>query len=226
MKTTVIFDLDGLLIDSEIISYQLYRDLTEKYGRYITIEEYAHNYSGKTGSSNMQTLIDAYRLPITPEEGFAFASAREQEYLQNGVALKPGARELLSYLKDRRYKIVLASSSTRTRAIDILTQNKIDRYFDDMVFGTEIKRGKPYPDIFLKACEKAEEIPENCLVLEDSEAGIQAAYSAGIDVICIPDMKVPDSAFHQMMTAELSSLKDVISWLDKAVSPCAELPII
>ena len=76
-------------------------------------------------------------------------------------------------------------------------------------------KGKPYPDIFKKACEYAKEPPENCLVLEDSEAGIQAAYAAGIDVICIPDMKEPGEEFRRMETAELPSLADVISWLEK-----------
>ena len=85
-----------------------------------------------------------------------------------------------------------------------------------MVFGTEVKRGKPHPDIFLKACEYAKEPPENCLVLEDSEAGVQAAYAAGIDVICIPDMKTPGEKFRKMAAAELSSLNDVIGWLEQA----------
>ena len=76
-----------------------------------------------------------------------------------------------------------------------------------------MKRGKPFPDIFLKACEDANEPGKNCLVLEDSEAGIQAAYSAGIDVICIPDMREPGEEFQKMVTAQLISLKDVIIWL-------------
>ena len=78
--------------------------------------------------------------------------------------------------------MVLATSSKRDRAVDILTRLGVVQYFDDMVFGTEIERGKPWPDIFLKAAEKAHAAPADCLVLEDSEAGIQAAHAAGIDV--------------------------------------------
>ena len=92
-------------------------------------------------------MIRIYDLPITLEEGLDFA--------------------------EKSYKIILATSSTRDRALGVLDQNGIRAYFDEMVFGTEVKRGKPNPDIFLKACEKAGEIPENCLVLEDSEAGVQ-----------------------------------------------------
>lgn len=214
MKNTVIFDLDGLLIDSEIIAYQLYCDLLEKYGQHISIEEYIHNYSGKMAEDNMRAVIDKYRLPISMEEGIAFEVWKEKEYFKKGVALKRGVEELLSYLKRKQYKILLASSSTKERAVGVLEQNGVAAFFDHMVFGTEVERGKPYPDIFLKACAYAGEAPANCLVLEDSEAGIQAAYAAGIDVICIPDMKKPDERFGRMAAAELPSLEDVISWLE------------
>ena len=109
--------------------------------------------------------------------------------------------------------VVLATSSKRDRAVDILTRLGVVQYFDDMVFGTEIERGKPYPDIFLKAAEKAHAAPADCLVLEDSEAGIRAAHAAGIDVICVPDMKTPAAEFQQMTAAVLKSLDDVQAWL-------------
>ena len=213
MKNTVIFDLDGLLIDSEIISWQLYQELTAKYNASMSLEEYVRNYSGKTGLTNMKLLLENYKLPITLEEGIAFVDEREKEYLKKGVALKAGAKELLSYLKENHYKILLASSSTEERALGILEKNGICEYFDNFVFGVNVKRGKPYPDIFLKACEDANEPKKNCLVLEDSEAGIQAAHAAGIDVICIPDMKEPAEPFQKMTTAQLMSLRDVIIWL-------------
>ncbi len=214
MKTTVIFDLDGLLIDSEIISYRLYQDLLNEHGHSFTVEEYARNYSGKTGVGNMENLIRIYNLPVTMEEGLDFAEKREKMYFEKGVDLKPGAVKLLQYLKDRSYKIILATSSTRDRALGVLDQHGIRSYFDEMVFGTEVKRGKPNPDIFLKACEKAGEIPEHCLVLEDSEAGVQAGHAAGIDVICVPDMKMPGEEFRKMAAYIPDSLEQVTSWLE------------
>ncbi len=213
MKNTVIFDLDGLLVDSEIISYKLYCDLAEKYDRHFSIEDYIHHYSGKTEACNMETLIHKYQLPVSVQDGLSFISMREKEYLKNGIALKQGAAGLLSYLKKNQYKILLASSSSMERAVHILSRSGIGAFFDYLVFGTDVKRGKPYPDIFLKACAYAKEPPENCLVLEDSEAGIQAAYSAGIDVICIPDLKTPGREYLKMAAARLDSLEDVISWL-------------
>lgn len=81
IKNTVIFDLDGLLIDTEIISYQLYCDLLKDYSQHMSMEEYIHDYSGKTAVDNMKRLIDVYHLPISVEEGFTFEITREQEYL-------------------------------------------------------------------------------------------------------------------------------------------------
>ena len=214
MKKAVIFDLDGLLIDSEIISYNMYADLLRKYQFRFSLERYARQYSGKNGVTNMQNLVFTYHLPITVEQGLAYVDALEKEYFAKGVPLKPGARELLRFLKHSKVKILLASSSTRERALFVLAQNGIESYFDTMVFGPEIEHGKPAPDIFIKAREKSGEASGDCLVLEDSEAGIRAAYAAGIDVICIPDMKRPDGAFLSVAAAVLPSLLDVPAWLE------------
>ena len=212
MKKAVIFDLDGLLIDSEVISHRLYDELLHRYGKSVTVAEYARDYSGKTGVANMTNVIARYNLPITVEEGLTWEVAREKELLQD-VQLKPGAAALLSWLKTEGVAVVLATSSVRERAVEVLTRLGVVQYFDDMVFGTEIERGKPWPDIFLKACEKAQEKPENCLVLEDSEAGVQAACAAGIPVICIPDMKRPGEEILQGAVGVMESLEHVEDFL-------------
>ena len=212
MKRAVIFDLDGLLIDSEVVSHQLMDELLRQYGYSLTKAKYARIYSGKTGIGNMTHMIETYHLPLTVAEGMAWEAKREAELLP-AVRLKPGGAALLAWLKARGVTVVLATSSKRDRAVDILTRLGVVQYFDDMVFGTEIERGKPYPDIFLKAAEKAHAAPADCLVLEDSEAGIQAAHAAGIDVICVPDMKTPAAEFQQMTAAVLKSLDDVQAWL-------------
>ncbi len=218
MIKAVIFDLDGLLIDSEVISYQLYQEVLSKYGYSFTIEDYAQNYSGKTELGNMQAIVNNYQLPISVQEGLDYTLLREKEIFIKGVSLKPGAIELLDYLKKNRYKTALASSSTKDRALNALVQHGIESCFDGMVFGTEVEKGKPNPDIFLKACEKINADPEDCLVLEDSEAGIQASYSARIPVICVPDVKKPTIKFQEMTEIILPSLLEVIHYLDKKAS--------
>ncbi|MBD5083799.1 MAG: HAD family phosphatase [Clostridiales bacterium] len=213
MIKAVIFDLDGLLVDTELIAYQIYKDILEKYGYQFTKEEYSQNYSGKSMTVNVPHVIETYQLPWTVEKGLEEVLRAEERLLTYGVELKPGARELLAFLKENQYKIAMASSSIRDRALNILRENGIVDYFGQFVFGKEVEKGKPYPDIFLKACEKLGERPENCLVLEDSEAGIQAANAAGIPVICVPDMKRPSQQLLDRATAVLDSLDQVIPYL-------------
>lgn len=213
MIKAVIFDLDGLLIDSEIISYQICQEILNRYGHGFSKAEYAQNYSGKTGIANMQNLIRTYQLPLSMEGGLELAETLEKGFLDQGVALKNGAKELLSYLRDHHYKTAVASSSTKDRAFKILEHHGIAGCFDEFVFGNEVERSKPAPDIFLKACLKVSEKPEHCLVLEDSEAGIQAGFSANIPVICIPDLKLPEQEYLDQTAAVLDSLEDVIEYV-------------
>ena len=125
MLDSIIFDMDGLLIDTEIISYQLYSALLAPYGFTVSLHDYAETYSGKTEEKNVTTLLEHYPLPLSREECFARISAMEKEFLAKGVALKPGAKELLTYLKEHGYKIALASSSIADRAYGILDQHAV-----------------------------------------------------------------------------------------------------
>lgn len=213
MTKAVIFDLDGLLVDTELISYKIYKEILAENGCEFSLEEYAQKFSGKTIALNVKYLIDTYHIPWTLEFGFSRVVEIENGFIVQGVELKTGARELLSFLERNHYKIAMASSSIEERALNILQQHGLVDSFDKLVFGYEVKNGKPAPDIFLRACEKLSEKPEDCLVLEDSEAGILAAFSANIPVICIPDMKVPNQRYLDMTKAILSSLDEVITYL-------------
>lgn len=210
MIRAIIFDLDGLLVDTEIISYRIYKELLAAYGHEYTMEDYTQNCSGKTEVKNVTYLIETYRLPWTLEMGLEKVLEVENRLLAQGADLKPGAKELLLYLREHHYKIALGTSSTDERAFQLLRKHGVENYFDAFVFGHEVEKGKPSPDIFLKACEKLKEAPEHCLVLEDSEAGIQAAYSANIPVICIPDMKMPEKAYLEKAFLVRNSLSEVI----------------
>ncbi len=213
MINTILFDLDGLLIDSESMFYHLYLDLLKQYDQEFTLEEYAQNYSGKTAVTNMTNLIQSYHLPINLEEGLSFIDQREKYYLDQGIPLKTGTKELLKYLKENNYKIILATSSKPLRAKTILKQNHVEDYFDDYVFGSELKHSKPFPDVFNIASQKANSKKEECLVLEDSEAGIEASYRANIKVICIPDIKQPAKEYQEKTYQMMDSLLDVIELL-------------
>ena len=137
----------------------------------------------------------------------------EARILAKGVNLKKGAKNLLAFLQREGIPIALATSSVESRARMILDSNGILALFDHLVFAKDVKRSKPYPDKFLKACSDLNVLPENCLVLEDSEAGIEAAYRAGIPVICIPDLKMPAQSFlnkTEQVFQDLDAVRDYL----------------
>lgn len=205
----VIFDLDGLLIDSERTAHKNLNKLLEPCGVAIDTEEYVHDYLGKTVVEGINRIAKLYRKDKTPDELLDIYLQYEKTAIEEGIPLKAGALELLEYLKSKSIKIALASSSLRERAVGILKSHNILDYFDELVFGYEVEKGKPAPDIFLKACEKINVKPSEAIVLEDSEAGIQAGFSANIPVFCIPDIKKPSQPFAEKATKILNSLNDV-----------------
>lgn len=126
MKKAVIFDLDGLLADSESVSYRLYNGLLEAYGTGFSMETFIENCCGKTMVSNMRSMVKEYDLPISVEECCEWIRSRELDYLEQGVELKKGARNLLVYLKKNSFKILLATSSYKERAVKMLELTGID----------------------------------------------------------------------------------------------------
>ncbi len=215
MIKAVIFDLDGVVIDSEPIAYGILQELAGFYGHSIPLKDYTTKYLGRTVAKGMETMVNSFNLPISPDELFSKYAQKEKIKNHEGIPLKSGVVELLTYLKENGYKTIVASSSTRERAVKILGDNGILKYFDDLVFGYEVQRGKPFPDIFLKACDKLSIEKNEAIIIEDSEAGIDAGFSAGIPVICIPDMKLPDKEHLRKTAFVMNSLFDVIEYVKK-----------
>ena len=209
----VIFDLDGLLADTEIISLKVYQELLRDFGIPFTEETYSRDYSGHRDEENVQRFLDTYDLPWNFDQTLDKVYELEAQILAKGVNLKKGAKNLLTYLQREGIPIALATSSVKSRAKMILDSNGILSLFDHLIFAKDVKRSKSYPDIFLKACSDLNVLPENCLVLEDSEAGIEAASRAGIPVICIPDLKIPAQSFlnkTEQVFQDLDAVRDYL----------------
>ena len=136
----------------------------------------------------------------------------------NGVPVKKGLYDLLNYLNQSNINKAVATSTSRKRAFNLLKLVKIDSFFDYILCGDEIKNSKPNPEIFLKVADKLQCSPNKCLVLEDSEVGIIAAYEAGMLPIMIPDTKEPSNEIRNLIFRKMDNLLDVKSFLEEFLS--------
>lgn len=214
MKKAVIFDMDGLMIDSERITFEGYKHIMKKMDLEMTREFYV-SLLGKPIKGIYQRFYDEYGTDFPIETVIKDVHQYMADlFEEKGVPLKEGLLNLLIYLKEHGYKTIVATSSNRVRVDHILALANITEYFDDSICGDEVTKGKPNPEVFLKSCEKLGVSVEDAVVLEDSEAGIQASHSAHIDVLCVPDMKHPEEPFASMTTKIISTLNDVIPFLE------------
>ena len=208
----IIFDMDGLLIDSENINFNIYKDYLSQIGYRYTKEMYISLLGKRKEFAQQQFKKDF-------GSSFPFDLFWEQTHiildqeLVHKPCLKIGCIPLLEYLKEHSYTIILATSSYKNRALNILKGQHIDHYFNDFICGDQVKNGKPHPEIFLEACKKIHCEPNQAIVLEDSETGIDAAFQAGCSVICIPDMIEPDFDHKKKCNYILSNLLDVLTIL-------------
>lgn len=209
----VIFDMDGLMFDTEEISFISFRDATKLFGCELTREIF-HEILGV----NIARAKEVYAMHFGADFPFDQMVEKKLEFAAayvkaHGVPVKPGLYELLDFLAENQIKRVVATSSHREVAADLMVRAKVDSKIDGMVCGDEISQSKPDPEIFLKAAEKMQVSPEHCLVLEDSRMGILAAHRANIKSIMIPDMLQADDRTKELYFKEMKSLHEVKKYL-------------
>lgn len=213
MLKAVVFDMDGLMIDTETFNYQYFGGFYKERGYQLSRDDYYTCFTGRPIHMALDMVKEVSHLEHTYDDFFSYLEAHQQERINAIVPLKPGLEELLKYLKENNYKIAMATSSGLDRVYQLFRTYDVLSYFDAIVCGPDVKNGKPAPDIFLKACEKLSVNPSDALVLEDSEAGIEAGYRAACQVICVPDLKEPSERYRNMLTKMVTSLNDVIDYL-------------
>ena len=213
MIKAIIFDMHGLMIDSERVTFECYQERLKDMNLTMD-EEFYKTLLGKPIKGIYQRFYDVYGNDFPIENVIQDVHQLMAERFETeGVPVKKGLVELLHYLKDNNYKTIVATSSNRDRVDKILAQAKITEFFDDSICGDEVTKGKPNPEVFLKSCQKLGVNVDEAIVLEDSEAGIQASYDANIKVICIPDMKYPEKQYEEKTFKILKDLTEVTAYL-------------
>lgn len=211
----IIFDMDGLLVDSEKVYYQANQLAAQKMGFEVTAEDH-QAILGTTDTYLRQYFLQKLGSPELVKQFIDLSYKTVDEIIQDqGVAIKPGLVELLDYCDDRGINRVIASSNFRTMVEDFMQSTGLKPRFNQIVSGDEVTHGKPHPEIFLKALDKLAIPAPSALVLEDSPNGILAASKADIPVIMVPDLIAPTAVTKQQTLATVDNLAAVIPFLEK-----------
>lgn len=198
MITTVIFDMDGVIIDSEPIYFQIEQELFHEMGLELTPEEHL-NYVGR--SDLWETVSKKYDLDVDLNEIHKKENSRYLEIISKSFDEGPidGIEELIRELASDDITLVLASSSKMKNIELVLTTFGLLKYFDLRISGADLATSKPHPEIFLKAAEMAGSVPRECLVIEDSNNGVKAAKAANMKCV---GFKNPNSGNQDLSAAD------------------------
>ncbi len=209
----IIFDMDGLMVDTERIMQKELRKILKQMG-YPPDENVILSLIGLTDRRTQEALKKAFGEQFDYDVFLKLLLERKKiAFHEEEIGVKKGLIELLEYLKKENIKSIVATGSVREHMNFILQKTELLQYFDLFVCGDEVEQGKPFPDIFLKAAEKLEVAAERCLILEDSQNGIIAANNAGIPVIFIKDLVTPEKQYMEQIYAECNDLSEVIKYL-------------
>ncbi len=219
-----ILDLDGLMLDSEPIYRLAWQSSTAALG-YELGDDFYLPLIGRNNHDSEAELIRIFG-PKFPLAQFRGSWPRKwRQYVETlGMPVKPGLGDLLNILERYRLPMAIATSSDAEQASISLRAAGLDQRFSCIVTGDQVKRGKPAPDIFLEGARRLSIPPNQCLVFEDSDAGIFAASAAGMPAILIPDLKAPSAEAAALAYRILDSLKEAAELVKQIMPNQGDLP--
>ena len=206
----VIFDMDGLMLDTEKLLAKYWIQAAREAGFPMTMEHVL----------GIRSLAAAYAEPKLKGifgETFDYRAIRTRRraltaaHLQaHGIEKKPGLDALLQFLRENGFRTAVATATDRERTTAYLKQVGVLVFFDTLICGDMVTKGKPDPEIYLTASQALGLPPENCMALEDSPNGIRSAYAAGCKAVMIPDLSEPEDDLKPLLYACVPGLADVI----------------
>ena len=209
----ILFDMDGLVLDSEALYTRFWREAANALGYPMTVEQSLgmRSLGKKLGQPYLESLFGP---------GIDYSQVREKRielmdvYVnQYGIPTKPGIFELLDYMEENHIPGAITSSSPMEFIERHLSNTNLLHRFQKLCSGHSIPNGKPAPDIYLLGAKELGLKPEECLALEDSPTGILSAYRAGCLPVMIPDLDQPNEDTQKLLFAKADSLADIIDIL-------------
>ena len=217
MIKAVIFDVDGTLLDTERIYMKAWKEAAAEAGFVMP-----DSVLQKTRAVNTKDAARIFEEEIG--NGFSYQAVRpirvriaEEIIRRESPILKPGVLELLAFLEEKGIRLAVASSTNQQGTREHLAESRILDRFEVVVGGDMVTNGKPHPDIFLKAAETLGLAPEACIVVEDSPAGIRAAYAAGMKAVLVPDQAAITQQIIDMADVVLNSLLEMPAYLQTLI---------
>ncbi len=201
----VIFDLDGVLIDSEGLYYRAYTEVLKPYGVTVTQREYEEYWIAQ--GIGPEYIVEKNNLPVAPDTLRKLRSPIFLKLLETEVTLMPYVEETLTHLSEH-FGLTVATNSNREHLDFVLKRCGIDRFFDRTIARQDYEKAKPEPDAFLAAAKKLGLARERCVVVEDTYRGVTAAAQAGIACIAVPNAYTQNNDFSQA-TLVLSNLGEL-----------------
>lgn len=185
MIKAVIFDLDGIIVDSEPLHFEAAKKTLNKFGIDLTLEDYLEFGVAKGAKNLFDKLSEKYGVAIDREKAFLAKSENFKEIFEKKAHPREGIAELIKRL-DKDYVLAIASSGNGNSVQLVLDKFNFKNYFKAVITAEDVEKVKPFPDIYLKCCATLGLENSECVAIEDSETGLQAAKAAGIKCIVVP----------------------------------------
>ena len=213
----VVFDMDGVIFDSERVYRMMEHRAAAKYGfPDEKVEPFCDLIAGGTKETNRKHFEATFGTDVDYMEFREVVNSGVDAYGRDpGYDVKPGIRELLEYLKENGYLVGVATSTARERAEYHLKKHGLIGYFDKIIYGDMVHRGKPEPDIYLTACETLGVRPEEAVGVEDSINGVISSGRAGLFTIMVIDLIQPDEKARAHADQILDSAEEIIPLLSE-----------
>ena len=211
---SIIFDMDGVIFDSERATHDCWMEIARRHGFAEDLDVPYMKCIGVNAQMTKEIFCAHYGADFPYEEYRIEESKLYHDTYDHGrLPLKPGIREILTWLKENGVDTAVASSTRRAVVLSQLRDAGLDKYFDRIIGGDMVTKSKPEPDIFLKALEGTDIMPEEAIVIEDSYNGIRAAKNAGMLPVMVPDMLPPDGEMREKAILIAKDLTEVLAWL-------------
>lgn len=211
-----IFDMDGLMLDTQSIAHQALKMTSKDFGLAIT-DEMCNSVRGLNESNTFSYLENSWEVRISESDYFSKFHNYYEKLLDENIPIKVGLVELLDTLDFHKIPKAIATSTNYDLAIKKLKRTNLKSRFPIVVGGDQVKQGKPFPDIFLKAAQLLLVEPNTCIVLEDSDAGIRAAFDAGMQPIMVPDGNIPSTESKEFAVRIFKSLDGVTEYVKNLI---------